>query len=256
MSTPQQPMSDDRLAQLRAALLAAYEEGALWGNSRPQFVLPEGVARGGEQHLIFLTLVYAISGGREAEALWSAARAAYEAEPSLFDPKTLAYAQPQAFVEPLKAHGVSQKGKVDGVTWHKIGKAIVMRGQGSVKTILETYNDDAKALLTMLNENKTTFPVLSGAQTGPRWLWGLASAGEQSLKGAARLPVSVSAAVERALDSLQISFGVISVEVWEAAAVLGERGCRQRPLSASVCPVATACPVSLFCRYQSDDLSV
>lgn len=250
MGTRQQPMSNERLTQLRTTLLAAYNAGELWDNSRPQFLLPKGVQRGSEEHLVFLTLVYAISGGRDAEALWSAARAAYDTDPTLFEPKTLAYAQPQAFVKTLKKHSLSQKGKVDGVTWHKIGKAIVMRGQGSVKKILEKYDYDAQALLEMLGENKTTFPLLSGPQTGPRWLWGLATAGEQPLTGAARLPVPVSSVAERALDSLQLQFEVISAEVWEAAAALSQRGCKQRPVTESVCPVAMACPLTPFCRYR------
>lgn len=243
-------MSNERLAALRAALLAAYNEGRLWGNSRPQFELPAGVERGSDNHLVFLTLVYAISGGREPESLWTAARAAYTAEPALFDPKTLAYAQPQAFVGPLKKHGISQKGKTDGVTWHRIGKAIMMRGQGSVQKILAHHAFDARALWEMLQENKATFPVLSGPQTGPRWLWGLATAGEQPLEHADRLPVPVSAAVERALDSLQLDFTVVSAEVWEAAVALGQRGCVQRKKSQPVCPVAAECPVMVFCRYR------
>ena len=151
-------MSNERLHELRKTLLTAYKTGELWGDARPQAILPEGLTRGDEQHLIFLTLVYAISGGRDSAKLWSAARQAFAVEPSLFDPKTLAYAQPQAFVEPLQRHKLSKKRKVDGVTWHKIGKAIMMRGQGSVKNILAQHNYDAQALLTMLTESKTTFP--------------------------------------------------------------------------------------------------
>lgn len=243
-------MSEERLATLRTALLEAYNAGALWHNRRPQFALPEGVARGSDEHLVFLTLVYAISGGREPEPLWAAAREAFTAAPELFDPKTLAYAQPQAFVEPLQQQGISQKSKTDGVTWHRIGKAIMMRGQGSVKKILAQYGYEARALWEMLQENKATFPVLSGPQTGPRWLWGLATAGEQPLENADRLPVPVSAAVARALDSLQLDFAVVSAEVWEAAVTLGQRGCAQRKKSQPVCPVVAECPVVAFCRYR------
>lgn len=243
-------MSDERLQAIRTTLLATYEAGLLWDNQRPQFLLPEGVGRGSEAHLIFLTLVYAISGGREPEQLWAAARAAYAAEPSLFTPHTLAYAQPQAFVEPLKQYSVVQKGKTEGVAWHKIGKALVMRGQGSVRPILEKYEFEARALLEMLQENKTTFPLLSGEQSGPRWLWGLATAGEQPLQDAARLPVPPSAAVARALEALQLEFAVVSAEIWEAADTLGRRGCVQRKPSQRVCPVAKACPVVAFCRYR------
>jgi hypothetical protein len=81
----------------------------LWGVTNPAWPLPEGMARGTDEHLAYLTLVYAISGGREPQALWAAARQTYADDAELFEPHFLAYAKPAALVPRLQSHGLSQK---------------------------------------------------------------------------------------------------------------------------------------------------
>jgi hypothetical protein len=50
----------------------------------PAAALPDNLTRGDENHLAFLTLAYTLSGGREPESFWSAARLTYAADPELF----------------------------------------------------------------------------------------------------------------------------------------------------------------------------
>jgi hypothetical protein len=63
--------------------------------------------------------------------------------------------------------------------------------------------------------SKTTFTVLSGAQTAPRWLYGLSTVGEQPIQGAGELLVPVSPAVARALWRRNVPAELLGrLELW------------------------------------------
>ncbi len=242
-------MTNERITAVRQTLLTAYRETGLWGVAQPDWPLPETLTRGEDAHLAWLTLTYTVSGGRDPARLWPAARAAYAAKPDLFDPQVLAYARPNTLLEPLREYRLTQKAKSEATVWQRIGQALVMRAAGSVSRLLADYDFSAPALWQMLQNNKATFPVLSGRQTGPRWLCGLASAGGQPLTGAARLPAPPSPAGKRALAALQISGRQVSAEIFAPLDLLGRRGCAQRKANQTTCPAAGECPVAGFCRY-------
>ncbi|MBK8900508.1 MAG: hypothetical protein IPM53_04940 [Anaerolineaceae bacterium] len=242
------PDSAARRAAIRATLLAAYESGELWGEANPAWPLPEGMTRGEESHLAYLTFVYSISGGRDPVPLWQAARQTAVADPELFAPKFLAYVKPTEISDRLRQPGVARK-KSDVTVWQRLGQALVMRAGGSVKQLLADHAFDAQKLLAMLKGNKTTFPVLSGPQTAPRWLYGLAHEGTQPIIGAAHLPVPVSPAAGRALASLMIDADQVSAEIFPALDTLGRLGCQQRPPAQPLCPAAPTCPVAAHCQY-------
>lgn len=244
------PNAAERQTAVRAVLLEAFNDRGLWGEKDSAWLLPPGMARGRDPHLAYLTLVFGISGGREPEALWQAARQTVATDPELFKPQFLAYTKPAAIADRLKQPGIAWK-KSDVTVWQRLGQALVMRADGSVQQLLADHNFDAPRLLAMLQQNKTTFPVLSGPQTAPRWLYGLAQAGDQPLKGAARLPVPVSPAARRALDALLIEADEVPAEIFTALDALGRLGCRQKRPSQTKCPVAVACPVAAYCQYGS-----
>jgi len=246
MSTPESPAE---LAEIRAKLLAAESVTGLWETAVPQQTVPPGMTAGEDSHLAYLTLVYAISGGREPGSLWTAARALAETNSKLFDPTHLAYSKPANLLPPLQDAGVIRK-KSEATVWQRIGQAIVMRGQGSVKAILAAHEYDAEKLLAMLQTNKTTFPMLSGPQMAPRWLWGLAREGQQPLTGAAQLPVPVSPAAKQALTNLEIEANAVSAEIFDVLDKLGRIGCVQQR-GKMFCPVVTQCPVSPHCQFGS-----
>ncbi|GEM_PF-2889031 len=241
--------SDERLAVIRRRLLAAFEGEALWGTGDPARQLPPGVARGSDRHLAFLTLTCTLSGGRDPRQLWPAARQVFRDHPQLFDPLILAHTDPRDLLPQLNAHGLLRKPKSEAVLWQRIGKAIVMRGGGAVAPILASEGHDARNLLRMLQKNKATFPVLSGPQTAPRWLYCLARAGQQPIEAAARSPVPVSPYAARALESLSIKGKRLSAEMFEPLDALGRRGCVRRKPKTARCPVAEQCPVAAFCRF-------
>lgn len=245
-------MSTDRLLAIRDRLRAAYRGPGLWGETNPAWPLTADLKRGHDPHLAYLTLVYTISGGRAPVQLWTAARKTLAANPTLFDPAFLAYADPKTLVAPLRAHGLTQKPKSEATVWQRIGQALVMRAGGSVQRLLTAHEHDARQLLTMLKRSKTTFPVLSGPQTAPRWLYGLVSNGQQSLAHAGALPVPVSAAAGRALEALSVSANRVSAAIFDPLDALGRRGCRQRRPQQPLCPVAAHCPVAQYCRYAPD----
>lgn len=235
--------------QIGAPLLAAYKSGALWGASNAAWPLPADVTRGDEAHLAFLTLVYAISGGREPDQLWDAARTTFAADPELFVPRFLAYAKGKELAGRLIAHKMARKTVSDSTTWQRTGQALVMRAGGSVRQLLANFGFDGAALLAMLQANKATFPVLSGEQTAPRWLYGLAQEGAQPLTGVERLPVPLSPAGTTALANLGLTAPTVSAAAFNAVEALAHHGCAQHPPDTPACPAAPQCPVASFCRY-------
>lgn len=170
----------------------------------PAWPMPVGIERGSEPHLAYLTLVYTLSGGREQLSYWEAARRRFAADRQLFEPRFLAYARPDTLVERLREDGLARKLPSEATTWQRIGRALVMRARGSVSTLLAHHRYDAGRLMAMLEDSETTFPVLSGPQTAPRWLYGLATVGQQPIDGAAQLRVPISPSMARLLRQLDI----------------------------------------------------
>lgn len=242
-------MNPKQLQEIRDRLIHAYTETGLWGVTNPAWGLPGGVERGSDVHLAFLTLVYTLSGGRDPVQLWDAARQTFVEDAELFDPRFLAYAKPATLISRLNLHGLTKKKTSEATLWQRIGQAIVMRGGGSVQALLAKHEHDGKKLMAMLAKSKTTFPVLSGKQTAPRWLYGLTAVAQQPLTNVKKLPVPVSPQAKRALAALSIQADKISALAFDPVDILDRQGCSQREQFQTVCPAAATCPVALFCLY-------
>lgn len=245
--------SDDearRLTNLRQALLEGYKTGRMWGHQRPSAILPKGVERGSDPHLIFLTLVMTVAADRRPTQLWEAARSTWAEDPVLFDPKYLAYLPPSDLkqLQP-RLQSLALKPRSEATTWQRIGKALVMRGGGSVKTLLAKHNHSAGEMMEMLETSKTTFPVLAGEQTAPRWLHTLAVDGEIELEGVEKLRLPLSESGNLALVGLQINTSHFTAPVFDPLDTLGRLGCAQREADAGRCPAAGECPVAKFCQF-------
>lgn len=230
------------------ALYNAYTQKGLWGETNPAHPLPGGVYRGDDAHLTYLTLVYAVSGGRDPVPLWAAARTTFDQYPQLFDTTRLAYANPRTLYPVLRGNGIIRR-QSEATVWQKTGQALMMRGRGQLSAILAECNYDALELWEMLQQSKTTFPVLSGPQTGPRWLAGLAAEGAQPLANIKQLTLDVSAAGGEAMVNLGLAGTQVSATMWNALHALGSKGCRQRKAPASDCPTAETCPVEQWCQW-------
>ena len=242
-------MNREQREEIRDRLATAYAAGGLWGVTDPAWPLSSGMVRGTDEHLTYLTLVYTISGGREPRALWQAARQAFCDDAELFDPQFLAYTKPATLVPRLQKHGLSQKPTSEATVWQRIGQALVMRAGGSVTKLLADHEADALRLLAMLAHSKATFPVLSGPQTAPRWLYGITAVGQHPLKNSEQLTVPVSPAAAKALEALTLPASKISARAFDAIDALGRYGCSQRKPAQTVCPAAPSCPVAAFCLY-------
>lgn len=242
-------MNREQREEIRDRLITAYAEGGLWDVTNPAWPLPEGVTRGTDAHLAYLTLVYTISGGREPQKLWAAARQTFADDAALFDPHFLAYAQPTTLEPRLKKHGLCQKPTSEATVWQRIGQALVMRAGGSVTKLLADHEDDALQLLAMLSNSKTTFPVLSGAQTAPRWIYGITAVAQHPLKNSEQLIVPISPAAANALEAFTLSASYISAGAFEAIDALGRYGCSQHKAKQPVCPASSSCPVADLCQY-------
>ena len=123
-------------------------------------------------------------------------------------------------------------------------------GVGQLQKLLADHGHDAQQLMAMLAKSKTTFPVLSGSQTTPRWLYGLTAIGEQDLKNVEKLSISVSSHAKKALESLTIQANKVTALTFDSIDALGRYGCSQRKSSQNTCPVADKCPVAMFCKYR------
>ena len=242
-------MNAEQLQDIRDRLLQAYTESGLWDVVQPAWNLPDGVERGSDDHLAFLTLVYTISGGRDPVQLWEAARETFVEDRELFAPQFLAFAKPKTLVDRLKRYGLTKKPTSEATVWQRIGQALVMRAGGSVQKLLADHDYDGQQLMAMLAQSKTTFSVLSGPQTAPRWLYGLTAVGKQPLKNVNSLPVSLSPDATRALASLNIQASKLSALAFESVDALGRYGCRQRKPAQTRCPAASDCPVASYCQY-------
>jgi hypothetical protein len=246
-------MTANQHQEIRDRLIQAYTETGLWGVINPAWALPEGVERGSDVHLAFLTLVYTISGGRDPVQLWNAARQTFVEDNELFNPKFLAYAKPAALKDRLNLYGLTQKPTSEATLWQRIGQALVMRAGGSLQKLLADHNHNAQQLMAMLAQSKTTFPVLSGKQTAPRWLYGLTAVGNQPLKNVKDLHVPVSPNATRALEALTIQTTKISAQAFDPVDALARYGCSQRVQAYKICLVAHECPVTAFCKYGDKD---
>lgn len=236
---------------IQQKLLVAYHNDNLWEETDFAVQLPANLERGNDLHLAYLTLVYSISGGRDPEPLWEAARKTFEADQELFDLKFLAYAKPQTLVPRLQAHSLALKAKTESTIWQRTGQAFMMRASGSVSKLLADNDYDVDNLITLLENNKATFLALSGPQTAPRWVYGLSKAGAQPIKDVGELQVPVSPAIEQAFEGLAIEMEFVPAASFDALDALGRRGCNQRKPTETICPVAQECPVADFCIYGS-----
>lgn len=242
-------MNPEQLQEIRNLLFQAFNKDGMWGVVNPILEVPKGVERGSDTHLAFLTLVYTISGGREPVQLWDGARQTFAIDGELFSPSFLAYAKPATLIDRLKRYGLTQKVTSEATTWQRIGQALMMRAGGSVQTLLADHAYDSQILMSMLSKSKATFPVLSGSQTAPRWLYGLMAVGDQPLRSVEELPIPVSPHAKKALASLNIQAAKLSARTFDSVDALGRYGCAQREPTSKICPVGHECPVATFCQY-------
>ncbi len=144
---------------------------------------------------------------------------------------------------------LAQATAVSSYDWQRIGQALVMRASSSVPKLLADNNQDAQRLLSMLKSNKAIFPILSGKQTAPRWLYGLAREGQQPLTQLDALTVPLSPTATVALMGLDVQASRVSAAVFASLDALGRLGCRQRQPTQTYCPAAQQCPIAQFCRF-------
>ncbi|MDH5507659.1 MAG: hypothetical protein OEZ02_10595 [Anaerolineae bacterium] len=239
----------EKIAQIRQIISPAYVGSGIFGLRDPARPLPPGLQRGEDSHLAYLTLVYAISWGREPQQLWQSAAQTHASDPEIFNLKFLAYANPKDLITRLSTFKLIKKIKTDATVWQRTGQAVVMRASGSLSTLLVDHNYDAAALQTMLQKNKATFPVLSGKQTAPRWLHGLATAGAQPIIGSANMPVPPSPAAQKAMQSLHLNGSTLPADLFAPLDQLGAIGCKPNQRGTSTCKAHLQCPVSIHCQF-------
>lgn len=235
--------------QIRQLLLPPFAAGTLFDSSESASTVPTTLGeRGSDAHLAYLTLGYTISSGRSDSGYWQTLANAAEVDAELFDPRFLAYVNPKKIQPRLRATRITSKPSLATV-WQRIGQALVMRAKGSVQTLLTDHDYDAIKLMAMLADSKTTFPMLSGEQTAPRWLAGLAREGAQPLSGVQMLQIAAVRTAMLAMDGLQMTGETLPADLFDPLTQLGAVGCKQHVDSVARCPVAADCPIAQLCRF-------
>lgn len=136
----------------------------------PEYTLPEGMEKGSDEHLLFITLTVSIDYMRDAEKLWDQSRKAWlnQEHRWIFQPKNVAKFGLEYLIDFFKKIKDRRPTK-DGKIWLIICEKL-LEFDGSVLKLLEKLEFDALLIDEYLNKNKKNFPYLNGYKIKPLWL--------------------------------------------------------------------------------------
>lgn len=136
----------------------------------PEYTMPEGMKKGLDEHLLFITLTVSIDYMRDAEKLWKQSRNAWLniIDRWIFDPRKVIENSQEELIEFFKKIKDRRPTK-DGKIWFTICKKLI-KFDGSVLKLLESLEFDAILVDEYLDENKKDFPYLNGYKIKPLWL--------------------------------------------------------------------------------------
>lgn len=264
----------DQARRIGTLLYNTYQDrGVLDAPPPPERPQPDGLTRGSEDHLHWLTLTMALSHHRSAAELWDAARATYEDPDTryLFAPHAVAQLRPEKLSHDLARHDLARNPEKDAATWRRICTTLVADFDGSMATLLERAGYDAPAIVATIRSSKHDIPYLGGAKTGSLWLHLLEDAWYgHPIDGLQEMPIYTNRDVVAGTIAAGVIRGPFSgpyreleqavAEVWTAAcagtdhypmqfyralAALGHDGCRQ--VAEFPCERRTDCPIMIFC---------
>jgi hypothetical protein len=255
-------------------LYSAYVEGRIFGGSAPaERELPEGVERGDNLHLHFLTLTGAINYHRDEAQLWAAARETIADSDThyVFVPHTVAQINLDKLKADLQKHELSKKPQKDADIWRRICTTLVEHFEGDMANLLGEADYNVDDALSTIRSSKYDFPYLGGNKLGSLWAHMLADSWQgHELTGLDEIPIYTDRDVVRGTVAIgavrgpwkgsydELEEGV--VEVWNEACegrdfypmqfynplgMLGERGCLE--VEEFPCDKRTDCPVFIFC---------
>lgn len=175
----------------------------------PEDVLPEGMARGSLEHVLFITLTVSIDYQRDAPSLWKSSRRTFEDPKTryLFSPRSLHEVPLERIIKDLQKHKLSKKPRKDAHIWKTVGVTFYKKWNSDPRDFLRSCNRDAPIVLKRLREDEhlyagrevSDYPYLRGNKIGPLWLRMLRdNVGIEELKNLDKVPIPVDTHVARA----------------------------------------------------------
>lgn len=254
--------------------------GIFGSTQMPEDLLPQGMAEGSREHVLFITLTVAIDYQRDAHQLWEASRNAFGDLTTryLFFPEQL-HTKPHAIIgRDLARHQVTRKPHRDVWIWTTVATSFLKKWNGDPRHFLAAYGYDAPTVLERLRHDShvergrevADYPYLRGRKIARLWLRMLRDNVGIALRRMNLIDIPVDVHIARATFSLgairgraRLRFHAAYPEVqkvWRQAAVGTERialdfdeplwylskfGCSTR--RGNGCPRARECPVSSYC---------
>ncbi len=225
---PHIEIDEHRGREAARILYHAFNSQGIFGeNNLPENIMPEGVAKGSPEHVLFITMTVSIDYRRDAAAMWRSAKATYEDEEIryLFDPGRVSRAPLAKVIEDMRKYRLSMKPIKDALIWKTIGTSFARKWDGNPINLLKSCSWDAEGILKRLNDEsheeesyereehedqghrkKTSdFPYLRGDKIGPLWIRMLKDNCRVSeIQGLERCPMPVDVHVARATINLGV----------------------------------------------------
>ena len=184
----------------------------------PEDEIPEGVARGSLEHVLFITLTVSIDYMRDATALWKYSRKTYEDPKTryLFEPESLAQTAYEKIIKDMKKHGLAKRPNNDSTIWKTVGTTFENKWNGNPINFLEHNNWDSLTILKHLEKDthidgdkkSNDFPYLRGPKIGPLWLRMLRdNVGITKIKNLDNVPIPVDIHIARASLATGVVYG-------------------------------------------------
>lgn len=170
----------------------------------PEYILPNNMKRGSEEHLLFLTLTVSLDYMRDAEKLWKQSRdLCLNHETNwIFNPKTVINKGLDSLTKLFKNIN-DQRPTKDAKIWFAICKKL-LEFDGSIYKLLEHIKFDALSISQYLDDSKDDFPYLSGYKIKPLWIRMIDDTANIKLKRIDEIPIPVN--VHTARMTLKIIF--------------------------------------------------
>lgn len=191
----------DRAREAARRLWEAWNGAGIFGVvSMPESEPPVGVERGTREHALFITLTVALDYLRDAAALWSAARQAFEGETTrwLFDTARVARSSAEDVRAALVSSRVALRPVKDAQIWQTVAATLDRRFGGDPRAMAEAVDHRAPAMLEDLRRVPGEFPWLGGPKIGPLWVRMMSDEVQLLLRELELVPIPVDVHIARA----------------------------------------------------------
>lgn len=169
-------------------LVNLYHQGYFGGTQHE--VYPK-LDKGSKKNYLYFTLAPAINYQRNSENLWKSALATYEDKSTnfVFHPEIVSKTGRSKVQAALTKHKLALQRNKQTDIWITICKSLNKSYQDNPKVLLESCDYDVSKVISLLQENKKSFPYLSGTKLSNYWLYILSYYTDVKLKNKEEISV-------------------------------------------------------------------